>query len=83
MKQVNMHEAKSQLSKLGELAWSGEKVVIAKAGKPYLDLVPHEGSAQPRRPGRFKGQITLATDFDATPAEVLDAFEGQCQSAND
>ena len=38
---VNMHEAKSQLSRLGELAWQGEEIVIAKAGKPYLDLVPH------------------------------------------
>jgi len=35
---VNMHEAKSQLSKLGKKAWAGETVVIAKAGKPYLDL---------------------------------------------
>ena len=40
--QVNMHEAKSQLSKLGEAAWSGESVVIAKSGKPYLELVPHK-----------------------------------------
>ena len=40
-KQVNMHEAKSRLSELGELVWKGEKVVIARAGKPYLDLLPH------------------------------------------
>ena len=46
MKQVNMHEAKSQLSKLGEMAWKGEKIVIAKAGKPYLDLVPHKSAEQ-------------------------------------
>ena len=38
---VNMHEAKSRLSKLGELAWQGEEIVIANAGKPYLDLLPH------------------------------------------
>lgn len=40
--QVNMHEAKSSLSKLAEKAWEGEEIVIAKAGKPYLDLVPHK-----------------------------------------
>ena len=38
--QVNMGEAKAQLSKLGELAWQGEEIVIAKAGKPYLRLTP-------------------------------------------
>ena len=42
MVQVNMHEAKAQLSRLGELACKGERVVIAKNGKPYLDLVPHQ-----------------------------------------
>lgn len=40
MTQANMHEAKSKLSQLAELAHSGETVVIAKAGKPYVDLVP-------------------------------------------
>ena len=38
--QVNMHEAKTQLSRLAERAWEGEEVIIAKAGKPYLRLVP-------------------------------------------
>lgn len=75
MKQVNMHEAKSQLSKLGELAWKGEKIVIAKAGKPYLDLLPHHGEPQARTPGRLKGQISLAPDFDATPEELIADFE--------
>jgi len=52
-----MHEAKSQLSKLGEKVWAGETVVIAKSGKPHLDLLPHKGDHKPRKPGRFKGQI--------------------------
>ena len=73
--QVNMHEAKSRLSELAELAWKGEKVVIAKAGKPYLDLVPHTARAKRRKPGRFKGQIGLAPDFDQTPEETIAAFE--------
>lgn len=73
--QVNMHVAKTQLSRLGELAWQGEKVVIAKAGKPYLDLVPHKGSE--RRLGALKGRIWIAPDFDETSPEVVDAFEGR------
>ena len=77
MKQFNMHEAKSQLSKLGELAWQGEKVVIAKAGKPYLDLVPHREDRQPRKPGRLKGQIELTADFDDTPDDLVGLFEGR------
>ena len=76
-KQVNMHEAKSRLSELGELVWKGETIVIAKAGKPYLDLLPHRGRRLKRKPGRLKGRIKIAADFDATPVEVIADFEGQ------
>jgi antitoxin (DNA-binding transcriptional repressor) of toxin-antitoxin stability system len=76
-KQVNMHEAKSRLSELGELVWKGDKVVIARAGKPYLDLLPHRPERVERKPGQLKGKIRIAADFDATPAEVTDAFEGR------
>jgi len=74
--QVNMHEAKSQLSKLGERAWEGEVVVIAKSGKPYLDLLPHNEHRKPRQPGRFKDQIKIAADFDVTSDEINELFEG-------
>lgn len=78
-KQVNMHEAKSKLSELGELVWKGERVVIAKSGKPYLDLLPHKETRKPRTPGRLAGQIKIAPDFDATPPDLIDAFEAdQC-----
>lgn len=76
MKQFNMHEAKSQLSKLGEMVWNGEKIVIAKAGKPYLDLLPHRPDRSPRKPGRLKGRIRLTDDFDRTPESVIADFEG-------
>lgn len=72
-----MHEAKSQLSKLAEQAWAGEEVVIAKAGKPYLDLVPHKQSSKPRVPGGYEGQIKIADDFDQTPPEIIAAFAGE------
>lgn len=75
--QVNIHEAKSQLSKLGELVLKGEPVVIAKAGKPYLDLVLHREQRKPRIPGRLKGQVRMAEDFDETPEDVIAAFESE------
>lgn len=75
--QVNMHEAKTKLSQLGELAWQGERVIIAKAGKPYLELVPLREGGRKRTPGRLAGQIKIAPDFDATPEEVIAAFEGR------
>lgn len=74
--QVNMHEAKTQLSKLGEKAWEGESVVIAKSGKPYLDLIPHRERQVDRKPGRLRGRISIAEDFDQTPADLVAAFEG-------
>lgn len=74
--QVNMHEAKSQLSQLAERAWHGDKVVIAKAGKPYLDLLPHVDTPRARKPGRLKGKIRMSPDFDKTPEEIIDGFEG-------
>jgi antitoxin (DNA-binding transcriptional repressor) of toxin-antitoxin stability system len=67
--QVNMHEAKTRLSQLAEMAWRGEKVIIAKAGK-------HVATSKARKPGRYKGQIRIAGDFDELPDELLDAFEG-------
>ncbi|MBP6381639.1 MAG: type II toxin-antitoxin system prevent-host-death family antitoxin [Pseudomonadales bacterium] len=75
--QVNMHEAKSRLSELGELAQKGEKVVIARAGKPYLDLLPHREHVAERKPGRLAGKIRLKPDFDQTPDELVADFEGQ------
>ncbi len=71
---VNMHEAKSQLSRLGKAAWEGEEVVIARAGEPYLRLVPYREHKPRRRLGAMKGQIRIAPDFDETPPEVIDSF---------
>ncbi len=73
---VNMHDAKTTLSKLVEKALAGEEVVIAKAGIPLVTLVPIQRNETPRKPGRFKGQIVMAPDFDKTPEEVISAFEG-------
>ena len=71
---VNMHEAKFQLSKLGELVWKGEQIVIAKAGKPYLDLVSHKEGAKERVMGLAKGKIVIHEDFDAVNTEIAKLF---------
>lgn len=70
----NMHEASSQLSRLGNLAWEGEEVVITKAGEPYLRLVPYREQKFKRKQGALRGQIWIAPDFDETSREVIDAF---------
>lgn len=74
--QVNMHEAKSRLSELAEMVLNGEKVVIARAGKPILDLIPHVQINKKRLPGGYEKEIEMADDFDQTPAEIIDAFYG-------
>ena len=73
--QVNMHEAKSQLSRLGRLAWEGEEIVIAKAGEPYLRLSPYRAGSSTRQPGALKGRIRIAPDFDDESEEITAMFE--------
>lgn len=72
---VNMHEAKSQLSKLARLAWEGEDVVICKAGRPWLRLTPYQERLDRREPGGLEGQIRLSADFDAEDDGIIAAFE--------
>ncbi len=74
--QVTLREAKSQLLQLGARAWQGDRVVITKAGKPYLELLPHVATPQARKPGRLKGNIRMLADFDRTPEDVIKGFEG-------
>ena len=61
---VNMHEAKSQLSKLVEAALQGEQVTIAKAGKPMVRLVPVSQSEDIRPSGALKAKLSVRDDFD-------------------
>ena len=60
---VNMHEAKSQLSKLVEAALKGEQVTIAKAGKPLVRLVPVSTSDEVRPAGVLKAKLQVRDDF--------------------
>ena len=73
---VNVHQAKTQFSRLLEQAHAGQEIILAKAGKPYARLVPLAAPAAERRPGRLK--FTLSDKFfEALPESELDAWEGQ------
>ena len=79
MQIINIHDAKTQFSKLIESVLQGEEIIIAKAGKPAARLVPlSEKSRLVRHPGSMKGSITIADDFDAPlPSEIQADFEGR------
>lgn len=71
--QVNIHQAKTTLSKLIEAAERGEEVVIARAGKPAVKLVAaQEETAKPKRRefGAWKGKVWYAPDYDQADAEI-------------
>lgn len=72
---VNMHEAKSQLSKLGKLAWEGEEIVIARAGEAWLRLIPFRERLEERKLGGLEGLIWMSPDFDEEDEELIEAIE--------
>lgn len=74
---VNVHEAKTHLSRLLERVAAGEEVVIGRAGRPVARLVPYREAARPRTPGSMRGAIWVSEDFDTSPDWLLDAFEGR------
>lgn len=74
MEIANIHDAKSRLSRLVDLALEGEEVILAKAGKPVIRLVPIRADDKPRVGGQWKGKVRIADDFDALPDEFAAAF---------
>ena len=66
---VNVHEAKTQLSKLLQRVMNGERIIIAKAGKPVAVLSPIEDAPEDRSPGNDAGNIRISEDFDAPLSE--------------
>ena len=73
---VNMHQAKSSLSRLVARALAGEEVVIARNGEPLVRLVPVERKREPRVPGRGEGEIWMSPDcFEPMGEEELDLWE--------
>jgi len=70
-----MHEAKSQLTRLAELDWQGEQIVICKAEKPWLNLIPYRERLQEREPGGLAGRIRMSPDFDDEDEELIADIE--------
>ena len=77
MTEVNIHEAKTHLSKLLRRVTAGEEIVIARAGKPVARLVPVAEPPQPRELGRHRDEIWIADDFDTLDEDILADFEGR------
>ena len=80
MRTVNMHEAKTHLSRLVEAAANGEPFIIARAGKPVVKVVSVEApeSGAMRRIGFLDGKISVPGDFDRMGSSEIEAlFEGK------
>jgi prevent-host-death family protein len=75
---ISIQEAEADLSRLVDRVAEGEEIVIAKSGRPVAKLVRVE--VEPRRPGRLKGRIHIADDFDEPlPDEIARAFRGESE----
>lgn len=72
---VNIHEAKTHLSRLVERVEGGEEIVIARAGRPVARLVAFRARTAPREPGLWRGRVRLAADFDAPDEDLIATFE--------
>jgi prevent-host-death family protein len=76
MVEVNIHEAKTHLSKLLKRVAAGEEIIISKAGAPVARLVPFHRQVKKRVPGQDRGKVWIAEDFDAPlPPEIQNHFE--------
>lgn len=74
MQIINIHQAKTNLSKLIEKTLQGEDIVIGKAGKPVVKLVAYKKKLKPRKPGLWKGKIWISDDFDDEDPEINKLF---------
>ena len=76
LEMINVHAAKTNLSKLLARVANGEDIVIAKDGTPVAKLVPYASASSPRPLGVFAGKVWMSDDVLETPTWLLDAFEG-------
>lgn len=73
---VNIHDAKTNLSRLVAQVEAGDEVIIARSGRPVARLVPLRSPSGPRTPGAWRGRVTIADDFDELPGDLAAAFAG-------
>ncbi|MBA3798226.1 MAG: type II toxin-antitoxin system prevent-host-death family antitoxin [Actinomycetota bacterium] len=73
---VNIHEAKTHLSRLVDRAAAGEEIIIGKSGQPRARLIAYSEQAEPRRSGALRGRLWVSDDFDEPTESLLDSFEG-------
>ena len=77
-KVVNLHEAKTHLSRIIDEVAAGAEIIIARAGKPTARLVPIHPQARPKKLGLLRGRIKVPDDFDAPlPESIVSLFEGR------
>lgn len=80
MQIVNIHDAKSNLSRLIEKTSKGEEIIIAKAGKPVAKLSAYKEKPKPRKMGLWKGKISIPDNFNDEDEEINKLFyEGQIE----
>ena len=77
MEIINVHEAKTHLSRLLQRVEQGEEIVIGRAGTPAARLIPYRPTRGPRQGGQWKGKVWMADDFDELPPELAAAFSGE------
>lgn len=73
-RQYNVHEAKTNFSKILEAVATGEEVIISKAGQPVAKVIPLPGMVQRTDYGSLRGQVEIAEDFDELPDGFAEAF---------
>ncbi len=73
---INIHEAKTHLSRLIERVEAGEEITLARAGRPVARLVPYVARGEPRRRGAWKGKVRIGPDFDEPLRDFEQALEG-------
>ena len=79
MRRVNVHEAKTQLSRLLEEVEAGERIVIARSGRPVAVLSAYTRATRKRKLGQFAGEAKLGLDLDELPADIAAAFAGEAK----
>jgi prevent-host-death family protein len=72
MDAVSIHEAKTHFSRLVARAEAGEEIIVRRGPKPVAKIVAYKAPTAPRTPGRLKGRIWIAEDFDETPSDFDD-----------